>query len=165
LNKLAQRDDLDAVLNFWHYSARLKASGFKALVSLPDILKELGITRPIPVIGWVFSEQWAANNTEAVKGFLAAAKEAQQIMLSSDEEWQRIRPKMKVETDAMFDSLRDAFRAGVPHCFNAEDVQSAKNTFAILAKLGGSQLVGKSTALSEGTFWKQHQVDVCDDRK
>lgn len=162
LNKLAQRGDLDAVVNFWHYTARLKVLGFQPLLTVPDVLSDLGINRPIPVIGWVFSEQWAHDNAEQINGFLAASYDAQQLLLSSDAEWLRIRPKMKAETQAMFIALRDAFREGVPGCFTAADKQAAKATFAILAKLGGKKLVGKSTQLSEGTFWKNTVSRICE---
>lgn len=162
LNKLAQRGDLDAVINFWHYSARLKVLGFQPLISVDDALLELGIKRSIPVIGWVFSEQWAAENTGKISGFIAASYDAQQLLLSSNEEWSRIRPKMKAKTQAMFMALRDAFREGVPSCFSDADMQAAKATFEILAKLGGSKLVGKSTQLSDGTFWVNQAHIACE---
>lgn len=161
LNKLAQRGDLDAVINFWHYTARLKAQGFIPILSLPEVLLELGIKRPIPVIGWVFSEQWAATHRDEIDGFLAASYEAQQILMTSDEEWLRIKPQMKAETPAMFTALRGAFRDGVASCFTDKDIQAAKSTFEILAKLGGKKLVGKSTQLSDGTFWENLESTTC----
>lgn len=161
LNKMALRGDLDAVLNFWHYTTKLKASGFNPLLNISDVLKELGVERQIPVIGWVFSEDWADKNQNKVNGFIAASKEAQQLLIDSDDEWLRIKPKMKVKTDAMFTGLKSAFREGVPKCFDEGDKQAAAKTFAILAKLGGKKLVGKSTELSEGTFWKNYQSNAC----
>lgn len=165
LNQLALRGDLDGALNFWHYTARLKASGFKPLVSLPQVLSELGIERPIPIIGWVFSEQWASEHNVAMHGFLKAVEDAQDLLVESDEEWQRIRPKMKAENDLIFSTLKDAFRKGVPQCFGEDEKQAARSTFAILAQLGGKKLVGKSTELKEGTFWKGYQSTECNDIK
>ncbi len=163
LNQLALRGDLDGALNFWHYSARLKASGFKPLVSIPQVLKELGIERPIPVIGWVFNENWAEDNSSAIQGFLKAVQDAQSLLAKSEEEWQRIRPKMKAENDLIFTTLKDAFRKGIPKCFGDAEKQAARSAFIILAKLGGEKLVGKSTVLNEGTFWKQYQNTECND--
>ena len=162
LNQLALRGDLDGALNFWHYTARLQAAGFKSLVSLPDILKELGIERPIPVIGWVFSEKWAADNTSVTQGFLKAVGDAQTLLAESDQVWQRIRPKMKAKDDVIFETLKTAFRKGIPPCFDEDEKQAARSTFAILAKLGGEKLVGKSTELDEGTFWKGYNSVACD---
>lgn len=161
LNKLAQRGELDAGLNFWHYSARLQASGFKSLITIPQVLQELGVGRSIPVIGWVFSEQWAANNINTVKSFLAAEQEAKELLLESDQEWLRIKAIMKAKNEVMFSTLRDAFRQGVPRCFADEEKQAAKAAFAILASLGGKKLVGNSTELEQGTFWKEYQAKAC----
>ena len=165
LNELALRGDLDGALNFWHYTARLQAAGFISLVSLPDILKELGIDRPIPVIGWVFSDKWATSNSAVTKGFLNAVEDAQTLLIKSDEEWQRIRPKMKAKDDVIFETLKTAFREGIPACFGEDEKQAARSTFAILAKLGGEKLVGKSTELDEGTFWEGYNSTACDKYK
>lgn len=161
LNQLALRGDLDGALNFWHYTARLQASGFKSLVSIPQVLNELGIERPIPVIGWVFSESWADENSSATQGFLEAVQDAQTLLAESDEEWLRIKPKMKAENELIFTTLKDAFRTGIPTCFGDAEKQAARSAFVILAKLGGEKLVGKSKELNQGTFWKNYQNIEC----
>lgn len=161
LNKLALRGDLDGAINYWHYTARLQASDFIPLLSISQVLEELGIQRPIPVIGWVFSEKWAAKNNSTLQGFLKAVQSAQQLLAESDDEWLRIRPKMKAENDLIFTTLKDAFREGIPKCFGNEEKQAAASTFAILAKFGGSKLVGKSTELAPGTFWNEYQTIKC----
>ena len=161
LNKLAKRDEVDGVLNFWHFTAKLKSTGFRSIVTIQEVLKELGVDRPIPIIGWVFSEAFGAKNTEVVKGFIKASEDAKKLLLESDAEWLRIRKKMKAKSDEMFINLRDAFRAGVPRCFGDEEKQAATAAFAILSKLGGKKLVGKSTELSDGTFWKLYQTEIC----
>ncbi len=161
LNKLAMRDEVDGALNFWHFTAKLKSAGFRPIVTMPEVLKELGVKRPIPIIGWVFSEAYGAKNTEAVNGFIKASEDAKKLLLDSDAEWERIRPKMKAKSDGMFVNLRDAFREGVPRCFGDEEKLAAKSAFAIVAKLGGKKLVGKSTELNDGTFWKLYQAKTC----
>jgi NitT/TauT family transport system substrate-binding protein len=130
LNKLAKRDEVDGALNFWHFTAKLKTAGFRPIVTMPDVLKELGVDRPIPIIGWVFSEEFGAKNTEVVNGFIKASEDAKKLLLESDAEWERIRPKMKAKSDDMFVNLRDAFRAGVPRCFG--DAEKAASGFTLL---------------------------------
>ena len=153
LNKIMLEGDIPAALNFWHYGARLEAAGMKRLIGVMDMLPVLGVERRPPLIGWVFSEGWAANNDATIRGFLRSLAAAQDILASSDAEWERIRPLTKAKDDATFRALRDTYRAGIPASFGADDIAAAKSLFKTLAEFGGPDLVGDSVALAPGTFW------------
>lgn len=153
LNELMLRGELPAGLNFWHYSARLQAAGMVPLLSMSEILGTLGVHSELPLVGWVFREQWAAKNPEAIRGFLRASAAAKQHMRESDEVWTTLRPMMKITDDATFIALRDGFRAGIPAATMGESEQVARQVFDILAAEGGPALVGKAGTLAEGTFW------------
>lgn len=159
LNRLMLRGDLDAAINFWHYGARLKAAGYETLVTVPEMLAEFGIETKIPLLGWVFDQTWANENPEAITRFLQASLEAKQILLSSDEEWQRIRPLIKAENDEVFSLLKKDYRAGLLGEFGSKEIEASQQVFEILAEQGGSALVGKATALSDGTFWRNNMLD------
>ncbi|MCK5274186.1 MAG: ABC transporter substrate-binding protein, partial [Alphaproteobacteria bacterium] len=132
---------------------RLKAAGMVELVSVAEMLPELGVDTVPPLLGWVFSEKWAAENAEALTGFLRASLAAKKVLAESDAEWDRLRPRMKAKDDASFEALRAGYRAGIPTSFTARDIAAAETLFGTLAELGGSKLVGKSNSLSAGTFW------------
>ena len=155
LNELIKRGDLPAVLNFWHYNARLKAAGMQELLTTAEILPELGITRPIPLLGWVFNRAWANGHRDALDGFLRASYSAKHLLLESDAEWERLEPKMKVSDAATAAALRDAYRLGIPREFGGADREAAARAFAILAAEGGEKLVGASDTLDAGTFWTE----------
>ena len=159
LNRLMLRGDLDAAINFWHYGARLKAAGYETLVTVPQMLAELGIETKIPLLGWVFDQAWANEHPEAITRFLQASLEAKKILLSSDEEWQRIRPLIKAENDEVFSLLKKDYRAGLLHEFGSKEIEASQQVFDILSEQGGSALVGKATALSDGTFWRNNTLD------
>lgn len=161
LNELIQRNELDAVLNFWHYAARLQDAGLTTVITIPQVLEGLGIKAQVPLIGWVFSEKWAKQHNDAVKGFLSASYEAKQILKDSDPEWERLRPRMKADSDAIFKALRDAFRAGIPSCFGDKEKQAATDTFRILAETGGQELVGDTKTLEPGVFWSGFSLPAC----
>jgi NitT/TauT family transport system substrate-binding protein len=161
LTELALRNQVDAALNYWHYAARLEANGMTTVIDMPDILKGLGIHKPIPMIGWVFQEDWAARNAEAVKGFLAASYEAKALLAASDAEWNRIKPKMRAENDAVFIALRNGFIKGIPTCSDQDTMSAVGKTYRILAEMGGTQLVGKSAELAPGTFWSGFRLPPC----
>ena len=161
LNELMLRGQVDAVLNAWHYAARLEVAGLHPLIEVPEILKGLGIDKPIPLIGWVFRDDWAAANSAVVKDFLAASYEAKALLASSDAPWEQLRPKMRAENEAVFKALRAKYRAGIPVCSDQGTMAAVAATFKILAETGGEKLVGKSKSLSSGTFWPGFALPTC----
>lgn len=165
LNRLMLRGDLDAAINFWHYGARLKAAGFKPLVTVPQMLTELGIEGKIPLLGWVFEQTWANEHPKALTRFLQASLEAKQLLFSSDKEWQRIRPLIKAENEAVFTLLKQDYRAGLLREFGSKEITASQRVFEILAEQGGSALVGKATALSKGTFWQKNTLENANNAK
>ena len=147
------RGEFDAVLNFWHYSARLKAKGFRSLISIGDVMVGLGASGPTTSIGFAFSEKWAKKNKKTLNGFLSAAREAIAILDKDDEVWRDIRPRMKVKDDATFLAMRKSYRDGIlrrPLIVEQADVQ---RLYKVLAEVGGEKLVGRARELSSGTFW------------
>jgi NitT/TauT family transport system substrate-binding protein len=155
LNELMSKGELDAVLNFWHFSARLKAKGMQELIGVSDILPALGVNGDVPLLGWVFREDWAAEQRPAVEGFLRAARKAGELMQQDDQLWDEyLRPMSNAEDDATLVALRDSYRIGIPQQFGAAEIEVAAKVFEILARLGGEDLVGSSTALQPGTFWE-----------
>lgn len=154
LNALIRQGDLDAVLNFWHYNARLQAAGMRKLIEVEQILPALGVEAEVPLLGWVFDEAWAEQHGDRLTRFLDAARDAQQLMLESDELWSgMLRPLTRAEDEATLRALRDSYRAGVPRRFGTAEIDAAARVFAILAELGGRPLVGSSKELTPGTFW------------
>ncbi len=153
LNQQLKQGRIDAVLNFWPYVARLEALGMHQLIGVQEVTAALGIESEVPFVGYVFSEAWAAENRDLALGFVRATTKAKAIMSESDEEWLRLRPLMKAPDDLTFAALRDGFRSGIPKRWGAQERKDAEKLFDILYKLGGSQLVGDTTRLSEGTFW------------
>ncbi len=158
LNELVLRGELPAVLNYWQYGARLKAAGLRELIGIPTVLRGLGVSDDVPLLGWVFDERWARSQRQTLVAFLRAAFAAKRILLTSDAEWARIQPLVNVSEGAVLRAMRDAFREGAPRRFGPAEVQAAERVFDILAREGGDELVGASRRLSPGTFWDGYQI-------
>ena len=109
------------------------------------------------MVGFVFSEAWADKNREAVQAFLRAAAKADDLLATSDAEWDRLKPLMSANdpsfNDATFDALRRRYREGIPERTAAENESDAKVLYQFLRELGGEKLVGPGTELAPGTFW------------
>ena len=153
LTRKAEVGEVDAVLNYWHYSARLEAKGFRRIIGANDAAMALGADGPVSAIGWVFDEDWAAGNLPAVHGFLAASREAKEVLRRSDAEWEVLREMTGAEDNATLAALRDHFRAGIPDRPLREEMADTAKIYDILAELGGEKLVGRSKTMAPGTFW------------
>ncbi|SMF60030.1 NitT/TauT family transport system substrate-binding protein [Tistlia consotensis] len=145
---------LDAVVTFWPYAARLEARGYRRLLGVADILQALGFARDLPLVGYVFDERWAQEHPGRIEGFVEATAAARRLMAGSDAEWQRLRPLMQAEDDAVFRALRDGFRAGIPGPWGKAEQAEAARLFELLRRIGGPPLVGTAEHLPEGTFWQ-----------
>ena len=159
LNRLILRDDLTAAINFWHYGARLKAAGYKELVTISEMLLELDIESEIPLLGWVFNQAWAERQPKTIVRFLQASLEAKEILSTSEREWDRIRPLLKAENSDVFLALKTAYRAGILREFGTREIEASKQVFNILAEQGGTDLVGKASTLSDGLFWQNSHLN------
>ncbi|HEU4497712.1 MAG TPA: ABC transporter substrate-binding protein [Sphingomicrobium sp.] len=157
LAERARQGQLDAVLNFWPYAARLEAEGFTQLIGLEDVVRELGAKGEVAMVGFAFSEAWAKENLEAVESFLRAAVKADELLATSDAEWDRLKPIMGENdpnfSEATFEALRRRYREGIPERSAAENAADAKVLYQFLRELGGEKLVGRGSELAPGTFW------------
>jgi NitT/TauT family transport system substrate-binding protein len=157
LAEKAKQGEIDAVLNFWPYAARLEAHGFKQLIGIEDVVAELGAKGEVAMVGFVFSESWATDNIKAVDGFLRAATKADDLLATSNGAWDAIRPLMRADDEATFEALRRRYREGIPERSTAQNEADAKVLYQFLRELGGEKLVGPGTDLAPGTFWKGGQ--------
>jgi NitT/TauT family transport system substrate-binding protein len=153
LNEQIQIGEIDAVINNWNFVAQLEAKGYRKVIGAEQAAKDLGIESDVPLLGYVFDEDWAAGHKADMLALVEASRQAKEILKTSDEEWERLRPMMRASDDASFAALRDGFRAGIPNSWGDAEREDAARLFAIMARLGGEELIGKSAALQPGTFW------------
>ncbi|HVI29190.1 ABC transporter substrate-binding protein [Hansschlegelia sp.] len=144
---------VDAVLTYWNYAARLDAQGYRRLIDVSDVMKELGLTPPPPLVGFVWRETLLAKAGAQVEGFFRAVAAANETLKTSDAAWERLRPSMQVQSDLEFARLRDYFRAGVPGPWTEADLKSSQKLYELLADLGGAEFVGPNPHFDPALFW------------
>jgi len=152
-----EQGELDAVLNYWHYCARLEAKGMRRLIEVQTAARGLGASADIPMIGYVFTAAWAKANPALARAFLQATERANNLLMTSDAEWERLRPLMRVKSGATWRVLRDRYREGIPDAASANSERDVSRLFTILARIGGDKLVGSGTEPAPGTFWTGSQ--------
>ena len=153
INGQMARGKFDAGLNYWHYSARLEALGYRRLIEVRDMLRALRISQPPPLVGYVFREDFARANPGIISGFSKALSAARSLLRSEESEWERLKPLMKISGLQEFHTLRKRYLEGIPNPVVPRNVRDAEKLIRILHKFGGSKLVGDKAILAPGTFW------------
>jgi NitT/TauT family transport system substrate-binding protein len=155
LNGLLQAGQLDAVLNYWQYSARLQNHGYCTLLSLQQVLSGLGLEQPLPMLGWVFKQQWAEQYSALANGFLAASYEAKQLLRKSDQEWQWLKTMMPQVDEPLFIELRKAYRAGIPGGFSAAEISAINKVYRLVVlEPQPGQVAATRQPIPEEIFWR-----------
>lgn len=155
LMKKVLDNSLDAAINFWHFNAKAKAKGARALVEMDEVLSELGVNEEIAFIGWTFKRDKALKNPKLYNSFLKASSKAKEILKNDDEEWNRIKSLvMQVEDEPTFEALKQGFRDGIIRDFSKKNVEDSKKVFDILVDIGGKKLVENSDKFDEKSFWE-----------
>lgn len=160
VNALIKTSKIDAGLNYWHFNAQLEGEGFHTVLSVDQMLNELGVDTPIPMLGWVFQQDWARDNTALVNRFLLASRQTKDLLLQSDEAWLPLRKLMRADTDAKFERLRDRFRAGIPQTFGAPEILNIKKTNQLLQEQYGllNSVKASDAEFPEDVFWYKGDV-------
>ncbi len=146
--------EVDANLNFWNFCVDLESRGFRRLIGMDTVEKELGAKAPVAMVGYVFNETFAAKHPKVIERFLDIAREAKVILAQSDEDWQRLGAQIGIKSAAELALYRQRYLDGIPHRPVAEEAADAKVLYRILAETGGPELVGPGTELAEGTFFR-----------
>lgn len=149
----ALQREIDATINFWHFLAKMKAKGFREVVSVAEASTALGLDPETPLLGYVVSGDLVNNKPELAKGLAEASRAAKTLLATDDAAWERLRPMMNVADDAEFEALKAGYRAGIPG-EDSVDVEAARSMYALMAELGGEELVGAAKTLPDGVFYQ-----------
>lgn len=149
--KAAVDGEIAAAVNFWHFMAKQEVAGMRVLVSVAEAGEALGLDPNTPLLGYIIKGETLRETPELAAGLAAASRAAKDLLASDDAEWDKLRPIMNADSDAEFLALRDGFRAGIPAPGPVNEADVAE-VLAIMAELGGTDLVGSATTLPEGVF-------------
>ncbi|MDD5579695.1 MAG: ABC transporter substrate-binding protein [Methylobacter sp.] len=153
INEQIKQNRVDAMLNYWHFAARLEAQGYRQIIDGRGILKDLGIQENVPSLGYVFKESWANSHKQALNNFFKTSKEAKNRLCTSDSAWQKIIPLTQINDRATQAKLRQRYCEGDIEHWGKQEQQAAGRIYTILHTLSNKQLTGNSNNLQPGTFW------------
>lgn len=115
LSQALKRGQLDAIVTYWHFAARLKGEGdWRSAFGMADLLAALALDRNLPVLGYVFPMPWAQEHKPLIDRFARSLSAAKAELAARPSHWQRLRPLMGDPPPGVFDALRAGFIAGTP---------------------------------------------------
>jgi NitT/TauT family transport system substrate-binding protein len=154
LTEKALQGEIDATLTFWNFCADLESKGQRRAIAMDDVMKGLGAKGPVAIVGYTFDSSWAARNRSAVDRFLDATRQAKEILASSEAEWHRLAPRIRVSDANALAIYRQRYGEGIVRRPIAEEEADARALYLVLAEIGGAELVGPARQLAAGTFYR-----------
>ncbi len=149
--KTALGEEYAGAINFWHFLAKMKAAGMKELVSVEEASRALGLDPETPLVGYYFKAGFLDAHPGLAQAFFDATREAKEILTDDPAAWDALRPRMNAPDEAAFQELRADWIKGIPDRAPM-DGDAASDFLAIMAELGGAELVGQATTLPPGLF-------------
>jgi NitT/TauT family transport system substrate-binding protein len=154
LSEKALQGETDATLTFWNFCADLEGKGHQRAIGMDHVMKGLGAKGPVAIVGYTFDGAWAARHRSTVDRFLTAARQAKDILATSEAEWQRLAPRIRVTDAKALAIYRQRYGEGIVRRPLAEEEADARALYQVLAEIGGAELVGPSRELAAGTFYR-----------
>ncbi|WP_415896296.1 ABC transporter substrate-binding protein [Neptuniibacter sp. QD72_48] len=142
---------LDLLVTFWHYGARLETEGYKTVISLQDMMAELGMTSQLPMLGYLVKQDQVDSNPELINSFVDAVMAAKNQLLNEDDHWLGLRKLMRAENDQVFNALIAGYRNGIPSPITADQIDDAKVFYKLITQFKPSL---KGAELNEDMFYK-----------
>jgi NitT/TauT family transport system substrate-binding protein len=121
------------------------------------VMKGLGAKGPVAIVGYTFESAFAARSRSTVDRFLDAARQAKDILASSDAEWQRLAPRIRITDPNALAIYRQRYGEGIMRRPVADEEDDARALYLVLAEVGGTELVGPARELAPGTFYRPAQ--------
>lgn len=153
LNEQLKSSKIDAVLNFWTYTTRLEAEGYKKIISMSDVLSGLGINPQPALVGFIWKETLDTEILGTIKSFLASVQDANKILLESNAPWDYLREQMKVSDEKEFQALIKAYRSGVRGYWTETDMKAAEKIVSILNTIDNQEFLGKELLFDAKAFY------------
>jgi NitT/TauT family transport system substrate-binding protein len=153
LYQKAAAGELDASLTFWNFAVPLEARGFRRLIGIEEVERQLGAKGPLAIVGYVFDESLAKTHGAALDRFFQIARQAKHELSRSDADWERIGKELGVADAKELALYRESYSEGIPTRSVAAEAADAAALYHVLRDIGGPELVGAATELDSGAFY------------
>lgn len=149
--ELARRGEVDAVLPFWHFAARMVGSGeFREIATVHEMLRELGLSADLPNL-LILARDDMDRSTLAT--FLRAVDVASERMKNDDGYWASLLDEglYSLPDESLLDSVRQRWEASLPRQWDDDIVQGLVELVEQMVAVAGADVVG-TTRLDLNAF-------------
>ncbi|MBY8975694.1 ABC transporter substrate-binding protein [Rhodobacteraceae bacterium NNCM2] len=150
MSRQLETGGVDAVLTYWHYAARLTALEATPVITIAEAIEDLGIAPAPPLVGFIWDA--AHTDADAIAKFRKSVDAASEILLTSDEAWEILRPQMRLQSDTEFILLRDAYRQGVTTRWTSADTDAARELHDVMTEAGGDAFIQSAGKFEPSVF-------------
>ena len=142
MSGLLDGGEIDAGIPYWHFVARMTATGeFRDLMMVTEMLEQLGLRSDLPILVVVARD---GVEDEAVSRFIAAMNATTSRMQEDDGIWQSILDNelYSLPDPSQFPEVRERWEAGLPEEWNQEMIDGLVELVDRLVAVAGPELVG-----------------------
>lgn len=145
MSELASRGDMDAVLPFWHFAARMVGTGeFREIATVHGMLDELGMSSDLPNLVVLANDNM---DRQALGKFLQALDMAAERMKHDEGIWESILAEglYSLPDESLMTSVRERWEASLPGQWNDDIVQGLVELVEEMVRVAGAEVVGTET--------------------
>jgi NitT/TauT family transport system substrate-binding protein len=154
LTQMLHDGEVDAILQFWPIVPEITERGpYREVFPVSRLVQQLSETdRKLPVSTFLTSEMFLDDNPETLERFVAAYRDAVDLLVSEDEPWEEVgRQLMTYDDPAIVRAVRDGWRDMVVRDWDDETIRGMERLFRHLLDVGGSEALGVDH-IPDGTF-------------
>ncbi|GAA6734788.1 ABC transporter substrate-binding protein [Thermus oshimai] len=140
--ELLRRGELEAALPYWHFIARMVATGeYRELISNAEMLRELGLPTDLPLLLVVARED---TDPEALRLFLRGLNLAQERMRRDEAFWNELldRGLYALPDRSLLPAVRKRWEGGLATRWDAGVIVGLTNLVQRLVQVAGSEVMG-----------------------
>jgi NitT/TauT family transport system substrate-binding protein len=149
-----EQGELDASMNYWNICAELEAKGFRRMIEMADVERDLGAKGPVAMIGYAFEQSFAGKNGAALARYFKAADEAKNILASEPDAWKAVAARTGISDPKALETLRKRYSDGIPRRALDDEEADARALYKVLVEVGGAELAGPAKDLGERLYWR-----------
>lgn len=147
LNRLLERGDTDAIVQYWQFIPGLVASGrYRELASTAALVRRVAPGADLPFLVIVASDDAVASRSETLRPFLAAVREGAALLASRRDLWDALFDEdlLGIPDRAIIPALMARYRAGLAGPWSQGTVDGLVRLTSKLVGVAGPEVLGVS---------------------